>query len=181
MADEETEEGGGGKKLIIIVFLVLLLLFGGGAAAYFLLLSPDKENSGTNSQTSQEEIDKEISSASQKEASKLSDPHYTPAKKYVVNLRDGRHFLTIKMVAALEDPEALSFLATREPIIDDMIISLLGNLTSEDLRTPEGKALLKREIYKKVNSVFTQEFVDESSSHDATPVKKILFTEFILN
>ena len=99
----------------------------------------------------------------------------------MVNLRDGRHFLTIKMVAALEDPEALSFIATREPIIDDMIISLLSNLTSEDLNTPSGKALLKREIYKKVNSVFTQTFIDDSETHDATPVKKILFTEFILN
>ncbi len=181
MAEEDSEESGGSKKFLIIVILLLLLLAGGGAAAYFLLFSSGDEETTAGEQPSQEQIDQDISAASEKETSKLTNPTYTPAKKYVVNLRDGRHFLTIKMVAALEDPEALLFLMTREPIIDDMMISLLGNLTSEDLQTTSGKALLKREIYKKINSLFTQEFIDDSDSRDATPVKKILFTEFILN
>lgn len=182
MAEEDSEEGGGGsKKFLIIIILVLLLLIGGGAAAYFLLFSSGEEEAAQGEQPSQEQIEQDISAASEKEISKLANPIYTPAKKYVVNLRDGRHFLTISMVAALEDQEAVFFLATREPIIDDMMISLLGNLTSDDLKTPSGKALLKREIYKKINGLFTQEFIDESESHDATPVKRILFTEFILN
>lgn len=182
MAEEDDDGGGGGgKKKLLIIIILLIVLIGGGAAAYFLLFTSEPEMSAQGEQDSQQAIEEEIASASEKEASKLMNPLYTPAKKYVVNLRDGRHFLTIQMVAALEDPDALGFIATREPIIDDMIISLLGNLTSEDLRTPSGKALLKREIYKKVNSVFTQEFIDDSESKDATPVKKILFTEFILN
>ena len=181
MAEEDAEEGGGGKKFLIIIILILALLIGGGVAAYLMLFSSEEEPAAMGDKNSQEQIEEEISAASQKEASKLTDPLYTPAKKYVVNLRDGRHFLTIQMVAALEDPDALSFLSTREPIIDDIIISLLGNLTSEDLRTPSGKALLKREIYKKLNGLFTQEFIDDSATNDATPIKKILFTEFILN
>lgn len=182
MAEEGAEEGGGGsKKLLIIIILILLLLIGGGAAAFFLLSSSEGEESSAGAQPSQEQIEQDISAASEKEISKLSNPIYTPAKKYVVNLRDGRHFLTISMVAALEDEGALAFLASREPIIDDMMISLLSNLTSDDLNTPSGKALLKREIYKKMNSLFTQEFIDNSDTHDSTPVKRILFTEFILN
>ncbi len=181
MSEEESEEGGGGKKFLIIVILLLLLLIGGAGAAYMFLFSTDGDASSQEDQTSQEQIEEDITAATQKEASKLEKPIYSPAKKYVVNLRDGRHFLTIKLVVAMEDPEALEFLASREPIIDDMILSLLGNLTSEDLKTPSGKILLKREIYKKINSVFTQKFIDESDTRDTTPVKKILFTEFILN
>jgi flagellar FliL protein len=180
MAEEDGEEGGG-KKFLVIIILLLLLLIGAGAAAYFLLFSAEDEDAAAGDQPSQEQIDQDITASAEKDITKLTNPTYTPAKKYVVNLRDGRHFLTIKMVAAVEDPEALVFLMSREPIIDDMMISLLGNLTSEDLRTTSGKALLKREIYKKINSLFTQEFIDDSESHDATPVKKILFTEFILN
>ncbi len=179
MAEEDAEEGGG-KKFLLIIILIILLLAGGGAAAYFLLFSSD-DSAETGEKPVQEQITEEVTAAGPIEASKLANPLYTPAKKYVVNLRDGRHFLTVQMVAALEDPDALAFLAKREPIIDDEIITLLGNLTSDDLRTPSGKALLKREIYKKMNGLFTQEFIDESEDHDATPVKKILFTEFILN
>ena len=180
---EEGEEGGGGgsKKLIIIIIIILLLLIGGGAAAYFFVFSKDDETTGKNGENSQEETEIGIPQEEQKEAAKLTNPLYTPAKKYTVNLRDGRHFLNVKLVAALEDPDALSYLAEREPIIDDMIVSLLGNKTTDDLRTPSGKDLLRREIHKKVNSVFSQEFINDSDTIDQTPVKQILFTEFILN
>ncbi len=185
MAEEEGEEGGGGggggKKILLILIVLILLAVGGVAAYLFLFSSGEEDASKEGAQTSQDQIEEDLAKAEQKEASKLTNPIYTPAKKYVVNLRDGRHFLTIKMVAALEDPEALAFFASREPIVDDMIITLLGNWTSEDLNTPSGKTLLKREIYKKVNSIFTQQFIDESESRDTTPVKQILFTEFILN
>lgn len=182
MAEEDADEGGGGgKKRLIIIILILLLLGGGGFAAYTLFFPSEEKDAAKTEQAEQDEMEENIAAASQMDASKLTDPKYTPPKKYVVNLRDGRHFLTVEIVAALEDPAALAFLATREPIVDDMIISLLGNLTSDDLRTPSGKELLKREIYKKVNSVFTQEFIDKSKTHDPTPVKKILFTEFLLN
>lgn len=185
MAEEDADDGGGrggsNKKLLIAIILVLLLLIGGGAAVYFMFFTEKAKESTATEQPSQEQINVETSSASEKETTKLSNPIFTPAKKYVVNLRDGRHFLTVSLVAALEDPEALAFLISREPIIDDMMITLLGNLTSEDLNTSSGKTLLKREIYKKINGIFTQEFIDDSKSHDSTPVKNVLFTEFILN
>jgi flagellar protein FliL len=181
MAEEDAEEGGGGKKFLIIIILVLLLLIGGSAAAYFLVFSTEEQAAAAGGKPTPDQVAEPVTTPGQMEASKLTKPLYTPAKKYVVNLRDGRHFLTVQMVAALEDPDALSFLAKREPIIDDEIITLLGNLTSDDLRTPSGKLLLKREIYKQINGLFTQEFIDDSDDHDVTPVKKILFTEFILN
>ncbi len=179
---EEGEEGGGGggsKKLIIIIVLILLICIG-VVVAFFVLPSDDKSK-GADSGTSQNEMEKEDVEDSQKEPDRLANPLYTGAKDYVVNLRDGRHFLTIQLVCATEDPNALEFLNKRDPILDDLIISLLSNKTSEDFRKTGGKDLLRKEMRNKVNNLFTEEFIEDSDKRDREPVKRILFTKFILN
>lgn len=179
MAEEE-EESGGGKKKLILILIILIVLIGGGAGAFLFLGGSDEEESlqpaaGANVEEQQG------SALSQNEPLKIANPLFTPARNYTVNLRDGKNFLKISVVAVLEDPNALTFLAQRMPVIDDMVISLLHNATSDDLRTTAGIDILKRELYKKINNTFTQEFIDESESKDTTPVKKILFKEFLIN
>ncbi|OGH01974.1 MAG: hypothetical protein A2600_04505 [Candidatus Lambdaproteobacteria bacterium RIFOXYD1_FULL_56_27] len=190
MADEEKQESGGGKKkkLIIIIGVVLLLLIGLAVGAVMFLGGSKEEapaagdpGAGAEMDMAKAKLEEEISASSQADAVKLTNPVFTPPKKYTINLRDGKHFLSIKLVAALEDPAALLYLAAREPMIDDMVISFLQNLNTDDLRTRAGTELVKRELYKKVNSLFTQDFVDTTETKDRTPVKKILITEFILN
>ncbi len=179
MADEE-EGGGGSKKKLIITLVLVLLLLGGGAAAYFLFLAPDAVEESTKmggDANAEEKID---NSAQQKDVTKLLNPLFTPPKEYNINLRDGKHFLKVEIQAVMEDESVLVYLAQREPIIDDMVITLLGNMTTETLRTPAGRELLKKEIWKKVNSVFTQEFIDDSETGEPTPVKNILLTKFVL-
>lgn len=175
----ESGESGGGKKKMMIIIIVLLLL-GIGAGAYFMMGSNDAEEVPADA-SPEEQMEAEINQSAQKSVIKLIDPIYTPPKTYTVNLRDGKHFLQIELVAVLQDEDALLFLAERIPIIDDMIIEFLQNLTTKELRKRSGMDLLKRELFKKVNSVYTQEFIDSSSNKDRTPVKKILVTKFILN
>jgi len=182
MSDEEideSEEGGGKGKLIIIIVIVLLLLVGivGGA---MMFLGGDEEVT-TGGEQPASELEEEIQSLSQTEEVRLKEPKFTPPKSYTVNLRDGKHFLSITISAALEDEMALLYLAEREPIIDDMIISLLQDMTTEDLRNRGGMELLKREIFKKVNGVYDQDFIENSESKDRAPVKKVLITKFVLN
>ncbi|OGG95238.1 MAG: hypothetical protein A2527_08685 [Candidatus Lambdaproteobacteria bacterium RIFOXYD2_FULL_50_16] len=186
MADEEKEASGGGgggkKKLIIIIAVVLVLLIGLAVGALMFLGGSTEEAAAVKPPDQAEtKLEEEIASTSQGEAVKLINPVFTPPRKYTVNLRDGKHFLSVKLVAALEDPNALIFLAQREYLIDDIVITFLQNLTTEDLRTRAGTELVKREIFKKVNGIFDQEFIDASETKDRTPVKKILITEFILN
>ena len=176
MADEE-EGGGGGKKKLIIIVVLLLLLLGGGAAAYFQFMAPVDEEGTADGQP---KIEEEAENITQKDVTKLSNPQYTPPKEYNVNLRDGKHFLRVEMVAVLEDEDALFYLSKREPIIDDMVITLLGNQTTESLKTSKGRQMLKNELLRMVNSVYTREFIEESETQDPTPVKKILMTKFIL-
>ncbi len=182
MAEEDVEEegsGGGKKKFIIIIIVVLLLLGGAGAAYYFMFMGEDKEEALNPDQTTEQQSESE--SGDQGDPLKMTNPIFTPPTEYTVNLRDGKHFLKMSLVAVLEDPAALTFLALRMPLIDDMVISLLHNMTTEDLKTPAGIELLKRELYKKANSIFTREFIMESDTQDQFPVKKILFKEFLIN
>ena len=179
MAEEEEESGGGKKKLILII-IVLIVLIGGAAGAFmFMGGSEEEESLTTKGGTNIEE--QQGSGISQNEPLKMSNPLFTPARSYTVNLRDSRHFLKISLVAVVEDPNALAYLGGRIPVIDDIVISLLHNAVTDDLRTTAGIDILKRELYKKINSMFTQEFIDASESKDVTPVKKILFKEFLIN
>ena len=184
MADEDHDESGGGKKKPILIIIVVLLLLVGIAVGAVMFLGGSKEEpamKGSGADSPKSKLEEEIAATSQSEAVKLENPVFTPPRKYTINLRDGRHFLSIKLVAVLADPMALAFLAQREFLVDDMVISFLQTLTTEDLRRVGGSDLVKREIYKKINGIFTQEFIESSETKDRTPVKNILITEFILN
>ena len=180
MKQAKSEESGGGKSKLLII-IVIILLIGVGVGAYFMFGSSDGEEELPADAGPEAQMEADINQSAQKSVIKLENPKYTPPKTYTVNLRDGKHFLKIELVAVLEDEDALLFLSGREPIIDDMIIGYLQNLTTNELRKRSGMELMKRELFKKVNSVFTQEFIDSTSSNDRTPVKKILVTKFILN
>ena len=187
MADEEEMsggdeggEGGGGKKKLIMIIVVLLVVIGAAVGA-MMFLGGDEEEGGTSAETEASQLEAEMEAKSQDEEVKLTNPRFSPPKSYTVNLRDGKHFLNIQLSAAVEDENALFFLAGREYIIDDMIITMLQDLTTENLRTRAGVEILKRELYKKINGLFTQEFIDASETKDRKPVKKILITKFVLN
>ena len=174
---EEKEGKKGGNKIMVI--LLLLIIIGGVAAAYFLLLAPDgAEKSAKQTDGSLRERANII--GQQKDVTRLTNPIFTPPREYNINLRDGKHYLRIEIQAVVEDPKVLVYLSQREPIINDMVITLLGNMTTQTLRTIAGRELFKKEIWKKINSLFTQDFIDQSETGDVTPVKSVLVTKFIL-
>lgn len=177
--EEEDDDSGGTKKKLIIIIAAVVLLLGLGLGSYFMFFSGEEDGNMGNTA---EQREGDIVTNKTNEIVKIpDDPLFTPVQAYTVNMRDGKHFLKISIIAVLEDIEALTYLNGRMPLVDDMIITLLHNTTAEDLRTSVGVELLKREIFKKVNSVFTQEFIQGSDTKDRTPVKKILFKEFLLN
>lgn len=190
MADEESDEGGGGKKKLIIIIVVLILLLGGGGAAWFFLFS-DKPEDGANANAAQEEFaeddDREKSGSSLEKAEnpayfQFRDPKGEDGGNYIVNLMDRRHFLRIKLVAELEleEVDVIDYLESRKPIIDDMIITLLSNYDSAAIQDPRTHETMKKQIKRKMNSIFSRDFLDEYSGK-GNPVKRILITKIILN
>jgi flagellar basal body-associated protein FliL len=81
----------------------------------------------------------------------------------------------------LHDSQALTFLQTRVPEVDDIIISILKRENIDNLRTRAGLELLKREIARQVNGFLNDEFLPISITKDRAPVKNTLFTGFVLN
>ncbi|MBU2644264.1 flagellar basal body-associated FliL family protein [bacterium] len=191
MAEEESEDGGkgGGKKLIIIIFIVLLLLGGGGAAAWFLYLAPqEKETPKENA--AQEELLQEERERASNVLEKAKDPYYfqfrdskTEGGDYVISLMDGKHFLRVKMVAEMEagEEDAHRYLEKRRPLIDDMIISYFASMDSTTAQSPENIERIKKQMKKKLNALYDQDFLKDYPGKGKNPVKRILITKIILN
>lgn len=179
MADEEIGESGGGKKkLIIIIIAVLLLLLVGGGAAYFLLFSGEEEvEETTHAEQTQEEVIQQSDEGIERKF--LENPLFSEPFTSTVGTRDGKKFVRFSLRLGLVSEEASAYLTTRIPIATDTIITTIQNKTSKELETNTN--LLKRDLIRKLNTkIFTEKYVQESEDKDRTPIKEILFEEFIL-
>lgn len=192
MAEEESEEGGGGggKKLIIIIIIVLLLLGGGGAAAWFLYLAPEDEEMKTGDAAAQEELLEEERERASNVLEKAKDPVYfhfrdpkTEGGEYIISLMDGKHFLRVKMVAEMEreEEDAWNYLADRRPLIDDMIITYFASMDSATAQSQTNLDRIKKQMKKKLNALYDQDFLKDYPGKGKNPVKRILITKIILN
>ncbi|MCB0333664.1 MAG: flagellar basal body-associated FliL family protein [Bdellovibrionales bacterium] len=181
MADEEgqeqqeapAEEGGGkkSKKMLFIIIAVVLLLGGGGGAAFFLMgSSPPPSEDGV------EEEEQHVPYA------------HLELDTIIVNLSEHASFLKTKLLLEY-DPSLLGadsgFVAddtgeavntpqvfkSREPMINDAIITVLSSKTSTELLTLEGKEGVKEELLEAVN---------DAIGLNEAPVINIFFVQFIV-
>ena len=90
---------------------------------------------------------------------------------FVVNISDRERdrYLKLKTELELSMPELADELDQRMPQIRDLIISLLGSKSFEEVRTIEGKNFLREEILLRVNSLLV-----------SGKVKRVFFTEFVV-
>ena len=90
---------------------------------------------------------------------------------FVVNIadRDRDRFLKFKTELELSDDKVAAELDQRLPQIRDLIISLVGSKSFEEVRTIEGKNFLREEILLRVNSLLV-----------TGKAKRVFFTEFVV-
>ncbi len=90
---------------------------------------------------------------------------------FVVNISDRERdrYLKLKTELELSMPELSDELDQRMPQIRDLIISLLGSKSFEEVRTIEGKNFLREEILLRINSLLV-----------SGKVKRVFFTEFVV-
>jgi flagellar FliL protein len=139
-----------GKKKIILIAVAVLVLLGGGAFTYFLFSDdppPEKKDQEKHSQRA-----------------------IMTMEAFLVNLadKDVRRYLKVKIDLEVENEKALKELEKFQPRIRDQIIFLLSSKTYQDIATPEGKSLLKKEVMakmtampmgKKITAAYFTEFV----------------------
>ncbi len=110
------------------------------------------------------------SGAAKADAGRIIGETY-PLETFVVNIRDGERdrYLKLKTELEVSSSETAEEIAQRLPQIRDLVISLLGSKSFEDIRTIEGKNFLREELLLRVNSLLI-----------TGSVNRIFFTEFVV-
>ena len=186
MADEEAPEqeevpeptSGGGLKWAIIGLVVALVL-GGGGTAFVMLRGGDDEATET-SETGEaadhdEAADGEAAAAKERAASEAAgapaDAEFYSLEPFIVNINDGERdrFLKLKADLELSSPELAQELERRMPQVKDVIISLLSSQSFSDIKSIEGKDLLREELLVRLNTLLRK-----------GKVRRVFFTEFVV-
>ncbi len=94
-----------------------------------------------------------------------------PLEPFVVNItdRDRDRFLKLKTEIELSDDAVAPEMEQRLPQIRDLIISLLGSKSFDDVRSIEGKNFLREELLLRINSLLV-----------SGKAEAIYFTEFVV-
>ncbi len=156
--EEKAKSGGGAKKLLLIGLPVLLLA--GGAGAYFAGLLPV----GAEEVPPEQAMEAELSPA-------FAPTVIRPLDPFIANLADESAGRYIKTTIQLEfsGTEPPAWFDARMPQIRDLILTLLTSKSFDDIRTPEGKQILREEMIRRTNQAL-----------QADAVRAAYFTEFIV-
>ncbi len=147
---EEVKEGaqekkGGKKKLLIFILLGLLIIGIAGGGVFFLLGKKGEDQAETKK-------------------SKKSKPKETVFIEFdpvIVNLMDpsGKRYLQVKMSLEVADKKVEEELKKKEPLIKDLVLTILSGKTVEDVIAPDAREKIKAEILKKANEELGEELI----------------------
>jgi len=165
MAEEATMEaaaaeaapatGTGRGKLLTIVAGVLVLAAVGGGATWWFKFRPRPEPAEAKA-----------------EAEKKPDVGaLLPLDPFIANLadEDGKRYLKATVQLEFFDRKVPEEVNARLPQMRDLLLTLFTSKLFAEIRTPEGKALLRDEIINRVNRSLRKDVV-----------KAVYFTEFIV-
>ena len=187
--DAEEASGSGRKKLIVIAAASVLVLVGAGAGYVFMSAGPSGEEAVESAETQADAADenepshpfekaeqqkgKQVAAAAPEataSGSKMMGTIYA-LDTFVVNIGDGDRDRYLKLKAELElsKPAVAEEIDQRLPQIRDLVISLLGNKSFDEIRTMEGKDLLREEFLQRINALLV-----------TGKARKVFFTEFVV-
>lgn len=174
-AGAEASGGGGKKKLVILVAAVVVLLGGGGGVAWKLGLF----GGGKAEHADAKEHGAEPTDAAEGEHGGGDGGHgavagmgaLVPLDPFIANLsdEDGRRYLKATLSVEFFKPVAPAEFTQRLPQVRDLMLTLFSSKTFAEVRTPQGKAVLRDEIVTRLNHALRSD-----------AVKAVYFTEFIV-
>ena len=150
----------GKSKLPLILIVVLVLVGGGAGAAWYLgLLS----GGGHDAEAREEEH--------QQHEKAPAVGALLPLDPFIANLADeeGRRYLKATVQVEFFEAHVPGDFGARLPQMRDLLLTLLSSKLFEEIRTPQGKALLREEIINRMNRAIGKDLV-----------KAVYFTEFIV-
>ena len=159
-AQAEPQEAKKGKKsTLLVILLVVLVLVGGGAGAawYFGLLS----GGGRPAEAREEEEHEKPPAVGA----------LLPVDPFIANLadEDGKRYLKATLQVEFFEAHVPADFSARLPQMRDLMLTLFSSKLFDEIRTPQGKALLREEIINRMNRAIGKDLV-----------KAVYFTEFIV-
>ena len=153
-AEAEAPPKSGKGKLLLVVGLVVLVA-GGAGAAWYLRLLPGKKAEAKESVTEP----------------KPSVGALLALEPFIANLgdEDGKRYLKATLQVEFFGTRVPDEFTTRQAQVRDLLLTLFTSKQFAEIRTPQGKALLRDEIINRINRAI---------NHDL--VKAVYFTEFIV-
>ncbi|MCW5893749.1 MAG: flagellar basal body-associated FliL family protein [bacterium] len=171
----EAAGGGGRKKLVVLVAAVLLLLGGGGGVAWKLGFLGAKakhaEAKDLGAEPANAAAGGEHGGAAASGAAGAGMGALVPLDPFIANLsdEDGRRYLKATLSVEFFRPAAPPEFTQRLPQVRDLMLTLFSSKTFAEVRTPQGKAVLRDEIVTRLNHALRTD-----------AVKAVYFTEFIV-
>jgi flagellar FliL protein len=171
-------EGEGGKGLgrfirpIVIGVVAIVLLGGGGFAAWWFLLHKAPEEKAHTAGGA-----REGARGGESAGELIEHPQYLDLGSFTVNLAEGRRFLKTSAQVLLNDEKAKDYLGTRLVEAKDLVVSELQMETSDSLKDPRERELMKQRILTKLQTLLP---IPPKDWKDPMPIKKLLITEFLI-
>ncbi len=162
---KQAETDNSGKKNLIIVIAAVLGIVILAVVAFFLFSGGDEEESV---EEEVEEIPVDITP--------LEAPAFLELGTYSVLLKDGKHNFRIGLQLMMSEVPAKFYLATRMPLVKDVLLSVLPGYTAKQLYTEEGRDQMRADLISKISKLFPK----EPGWDDPHVIRKILFTEFVI-
>ncbi len=179
MAEESAPEGeaaeekpaGGGRKLVLIAVAVLLLGGGGGAAWYLGLFGGGTSHATAEGGEAAHGEEAEGGEHGTAEAAIPDVGALAALDPFIANLsdEDGRRYLKATLQVEFFKGQVPAEWGARLPQVRDLLLTLFSSKNFAEVRTPQGKAVLRDEIVTRLNHALRQDMV-----------KAVYFTEFIV-
>jgi len=172
-AEGAGDESGSKKKKIIVFAILAILLISlsvGGTMATLAFLKKDEpapelaEGEGEGQGEGEKVNDQKL------------DAIYYPLKpSYVVNVdaRGRRRYLQADLTLLIRDASMIASIDTHKPSVDNVVNNELGGVVFEDIKTAEGKELLRLQLTQAMQALFQEEV-------DDPVVEMVLFTNFVM-
>ena len=159
--DAVEEKSKGGSMMMIL--LPLMLLSGGGGAYLAYSQYPTIVEMRANMEAEDEEESNEEAPIEYGEFMELTNIVVNPANS------NGRRLLMLSLGIESADPAHLADLETRQMVVRDTIMKVLGRRTVDELASIELRSTLKQELIMAVNSVLTE-----------GEIQRMYFTQFVI-
>ena len=146
-----------GTSKVLLLVIVAVVLIGGGAGAWSGLVPGGSQREAKTGQV-REEGTPEVGAI-------------LPLDSFIANLgdEDGKRYLKATLQVEFFDRRVPDEFHDRSAQMRDLLVTLFTSKTFNEVRTPEGKEVLREEIINRMNRTLHKDLV-----------KAVYFTEFIV-